>query len=516
MTIHSETAKRDQRLKERELEIAEYRAKLDPFIGIRMRWRASVARHLFHILPGQTILEIGSGDGALSFELARVTNNACPITDAVFSAQFKDVLEDTLTNQPITVTLLESFPGSLADKKFDYIIAHHLLGNSNNLALLDQIKGILKPGGCLLLFEPNPWNPYLILRTILGLPLRFFFKTSTNWPSLNRIELLSLFSRVGFTNVNALPYDFLYPPIPKKLFWFFQKISLVMENAPYLRNFAGSLMIYGNNIGEPEQKDWSDVLCIHKTLYHKVSFIIPCHNEEMNIPPLVASILSHYNTYVKEIILIDDNSNDNSAETIRDILKKDRRIQLIQRSAPQGVGRALHEGMQQASGNYLVLMDCDFQHLIPELQDLFEAIDKGAQVAIGSRFSRESVLINYAFTKILANRFFHYLIKFFLYKQLRDVSNNLKIMTKEVADNLVIESNGFAANMETGLKPYLLGYQVKEIPVSWINRTIHMGFSDFKMRETGPHFLKMLVTLIKRKVLKQPWQPPCQKTQKRT
>ena len=74
-------------------------------------------------------------------------------------------------------------------------------------------------------------------------------------------------------------------------------------------------------------------------------------------------------------------------------------------------------------------------------------------MAIGSRFSRESVLLNYAFTKILANRGFHVLANLLLGKHFRDATNNLKLMRKEVLKNLVLEANDFAANAETGLQP---------------------------------------------------------------
>ena len=60
------------------------------------------------------------------------------------------------------------------------------------------------------------------------------------------------------------------------------------------------------------------------------------------------------------------------------------------------------------------MMDCDFQHLLPEFRELFDAAAAGYDVVIGSRFSRHSVLLNYPFTKIFANRAFHALAVLFL------------------------------------------------------------------------------------------------------
>jgi len=147
----------------------------------------------------------------------------------------------------------------------------------------------------------------------------------------------------------------------------------------------------------------------------------------------------------------------------------------------------------------VLTMDCDFQHILPEFTGLFDAVAEGADVAVGSRFSRESVLLNYAFTKILANRGFHILAKLLLGKHLRDATNNLKLMRKKVLKGLVLESNDFAANAETGLQPILLDYKVTEVPISWINRSIDMGFSSFNLFDTGLSYFSVLFRLFYRK-----------------
>ena len=166
---------------------------------------------------------------------------------------------------------------------------------------------------------------------------------------------------------------------------------------------------------------------------------------------------------------------------------------------PNGVGRALRDGLAAANGDYVLLMDCDFQHILPELTGLFDAADQGADVAIGSRFSRDSVLLNYPFTKILANRTFHILARILFRKDLRDLTNNLKLMKQEVARSIHLESDDFAANAETGLQPLLLGFKVVEVPISWINRSVDMGFSSFNLSNTGPNYLKVLFRLFVRR-----------------
>ncbi|MDC0921251.1 glycosyltransferase family 2 protein, partial [Opitutales bacterium] len=166
---------------------------------------------------------------------------------------------------------------------------------------------------------------------------------------------------------------------------------------------------------------------------------------------------------------------------------------------PNGVGRALREGYSQVKGEYCLSMDCDFQHLITEFVGLFDALNQGADVVVGSRFSQNSILLNYPFMKILFNRMFHFLLAIFTRNQFRDLTNNLKIMKKEVLDNIPINENGFAANAETGIYPILLGYNVCEIPMSWVNRDSQMGISSFKLIQVGKGYLRVFLKALKYK-----------------
>ena len=399
----------------------------------------------------------------------------------------------------IEPVLLDTFPGTLKGRQFDYIVGWNLLTDDNCGPLLLEVKKLLKPGGQVLFFNVNPWNPYYKIRRILSKAVSFVLKKREEGNSLNRIDLFTTISEVGFTGIKILPYDFVYPPIPRFLLWPLQNLSLIFENFPYLRNFAGSLYIFAQKQPVEGAKRNLANLAQHKILKGKVSIVVPCRNEEDNIPSLVENLLGCYGDYIHEIILVDDNSRDLTAKIATTLGERDPRVRLIRREMPNGVGRTLREGFNAVTGDYVLTMDCDFQHIMPELTGLFDAVAEGADVAIGSRFFRDSVLLNYAFTKILANRGFHIIANLLLGKHFRDVTNNLKLMKKEVLDAIHLESDDFAANAETGLQPILLGYNVQEVPISWINRSVDMGFSSFNLFSTGPNYLRVLVRLIRRK-----------------
>jgi len=82
-----------------------------------------------------------------------------------------------------------------------------------------------------------------------------------------------------------------------------------------------------------------------------------------------------------------------------------------------------------------------------------------------------------------------------LFRRFRDLTNNLKLMRREVVDKLQLVEPGFAVNAETGLQPLLMGYNIKEVPISWINRTPDMGMSSFRLMRVGGGYWRVLYRL---------------------
>jgi glycosyltransferase involved in cell wall biosynthesis len=226
----------------------------------------------------------------------------------------------------------------------------------------------------------------------------------------------------------------------------------------------------------------------------KLAIVVPCHNEEANVTPLVKGLISHYDRYIRQIILVDDNSTDKTRSAINDLERFDPRVRGIFRAPPNGVGRAIRDGLAAVDEGcgYVLTMDCDFQHLLPELEDLFDAVAAGRDAAVGSRFSRKSVLINYPLGKILANRGFHVVFGLLCRRRCRDLTNNLKLMRADAVRRLRLRSDTFAINAEIGLQLVLMGCSVEEVPISWVNRTFDMGSSSFRVFRMGAGYIRVL------------------------
>jgi dolichol-phosphate mannosyltransferase len=465
----------------------DYWQKHDPIADDRLLWRAQTFRHTVHLLPGQTILELGCGELRLTRALLSVSRGENPITAVTFQ---NSAPGPSAIDGQVELLQLSELPGRLAGRCFDCIVAMDLLDRSVSSELLEIVHELLAPGGEMVFYESNPWNPVHKLR---GFFLRFFGKRDPR-NLINRPNLYELLSELGFIRIYAVFNDFVFAPLTPPLIWFLRNLSILLENAPLVRRLAGSILVHAQK--PPRRKELQKVsLFAHKSLRNALSVVIPSHNEEMNIGPLIMRILAFYGDYIHEIIPVNDGSTDSTPEVIAALAAEDDRVKPIHRVPPNGVGLAIADGLAAASGRYVLTMDCDFQHLLPEFRDLLDGAAEGYDVVIGSRFSRHSVLLNYPFLKIFANRAFHALAVVLFGRRIRDVTNNLKIMRREVVQDLQLRQPGFAVNAETGLQPILLGYSVKQVPISWINRTPGMGMSSFRLANVGGGYWQVLIGL---------------------
>jgi len=464
--------------------------------SIKLRWRAVAVRHCFHVLPGESILEIGAGSGLWTEHLAAVLGGECPITAVCFNQNLAECARrKSIPNA--TVLEVKDFLENLAGRQFDYIVGTAILCHDQYAYHLSLLYQLLKPGGQILFFEANFWNPQVLLKSVIP-PLGRWAGNASCQIGVRKYRLMKAASHQGFTNVEILPFDIIHPLAPRRLIRLLESSAFIIEHAPFIKEFCGTLFILAKRPGERTVRIRDGGLAVHPELFDSTSVVVPCHNESMNIQPLVQALIRLYGPYIHEIILVNDNSTDNTAEVARQLANEESRIKLVDRKPPNGVGRALRDGYAAASGKYVLTMDADFIHILPEFRDLFEVLVAGHDGAIGSRFSYDSVLINYPFVKILCNRAFHILVKLALLPGVRDVSNNLKLYRADILKDLEIEEPGFAANVETGLKPLLVGYDIKEVPISWINRTVGMGSSSFRIVRVAPDYFKALLRIVLR------------------
>ena len=126
----------------------------------KLRWRALTVRHSFHVLPGESILELGAGSGLWTDHLSAVLRNDNPITAAVFNDEFAQLPRNIPNVKFVKITNLYD---DLPAEGFDYVVGTAILCHDQFPQNLAALYRVLKPGGQLLFFESNYWNPQVFL-----------------------------------------------------------------------------------------------------------------------------------------------------------------------------------------------------------------------------------------------------------------------------------------------------------------------------------------------------------------
>ena len=116
-----------------------------------------------------------------------------------------------------------------------------------------------------------------------------------------------------------------------------------------------------------------------------LSVIVPCYNEQSNVARMVAALDDALTGLDWEVIFVDDDSPDGTADAARALAKHDPRVRCIRRIRRRGLSSAVIEGALASSALYVAVIDGDMQHDETKLPMMIEALEAGAELAIGSR-----------------------------------------------------------------------------------------------------------------------------------
>lgn len=118
------------------------------------------------------------------------------------------------------------------------------------------------------------------------------------------------------------------------------------------------------------------------------SVVIPSFREQPNIRPLVERIFHSVTTPSKtEVVVVDDNSQDGTADDVAALAAEGYNVKLILRTTESGLSSAVLRGMREAAGQKFVVMDADLQHPPESVQAFFDAITPSTPFALGTRYA---------------------------------------------------------------------------------------------------------------------------------
>lgn len=223
------------------------------------------------------------------------------------------------------------------------------------------------------------------------------------------------------------------------------------------------------------------------------SVVVPLYNEEDNVPLLVPAVDFALHGLSYELILIDDFSNDRTAQVVKSLAHPN--VVLIELKKNYGQSSALMAGIDQAKGDYIITMDGDMQNDPSDIPMMVDILEQGGwDLVIGRREKRQDNLL-----RTFPSRVANFIIRRTTRLNVKDHGCALKVFTAETAKALDLygESHRFIT-----LHAHMNGARITEVPVKHHPR--QFGVSKYGIGRTTKVINDLLLLLFNQKYLQKP------------
>jgi len=205
--------------------------------------------------------------------------------------------------------------------------------------------------------------------------------------------------------------------------------------------------------------------------------IIPTYNEIENIERIIHAVFQLPSTF--HVLIVDDNSPDGTFNKVVELQKQyPEKLFLEVRTKKSGLGTAYVHGFKWAlSHNYLFIyeMDADFSHNPNDLEKLYLACQNGADVAIGSRYSKGVNVVNWPLNRVLMSYFASVYVKFITGMQIHDATAGFICYKRNVLEIINIDKIkfvGYAFQIEMKYRAFVNKFKIEEVPIIFTDRTL--------------------------------------------
>jgi len=213
----------------------------------------------------------------------------------------------------------------------------------------------------------------------------------------------------------------------------------------------------------------------------KISIIVPVYNEEKTISSVITKLqqVSLTNNIKREIILVNDGSNDNTDEEISQLLNqtKYKKVVYIKHGINSGKGSAIRTGLSHVTGDYVIIQDADLEYDPTEFNLMLEpVISRNADVVYGSRFKGGNPHRVLFFWHSIGNNILTLLSNYFSDLNLTDMETCYKLVRTNIIKSLTLEEDGFGFEAELTAKlGKLKNLKIYEVGISYHGRTYDEG-----------------------------------------
>ena len=204
--------------------------------------------------------------------------------------------------------------------------------------------------------------------------------------------------------------------------------------------------------------------------------IIPTYNEIENIGKIIETVFGLPGNF--DVLIIDDGSPDGTAEIVKQ--KQEEHpdsLHLIERKGKLGLGTAYIRGFEWALDHdytYIYEMDADFSHDPADLLRLYDACkNKGADMAIGSRYVSGVNVVNWPMGRVLISYFASVYVRIITGMKIHDSTAGFKCYTRRVLETIDltrIKFKGYAFQIEMKFTAWKFGFNIIEVPIIFTDR----------------------------------------------
>ena len=206
-----------------------------------------------------------------------------------------------------------------------------------------------------------------------------------------------------------------------------------------------------------------------------LSIIVPAYNEELRLEATIRAYLDYLRCSVRsvELIVVDGGSTDATGLLVERLAAEFPELRLIRLAENRGKGYAIRSGVVNARGRKILFADADGATPIAELDRLEAALDRGADLAIGSRaLPGDGVHVRTRLYRRLIGRAFHLLVEHLAVRGIQDTQCGFKLFRAPVAHDLFsrMRTNGFSFDVEVLMLAQRRRYAIAEVPVNWTHQ----------------------------------------------
>ena len=218
--------------------------------------------------------------------------------------------------------------------------------------------------------------------------------------------------------------------------------------------------------------------------------IIPTYNERDNLPLILGRV--HKALPDINVLVVDDGSPDGTGQLADEFAANDpkQRIQVMHRTVKDGLGAAYLAAFawgQERGYRVLVEMDADGSHAPEQLYRLLDAVDNGADLAIGSRYVEGGTVRNWPWRRLVLSRSANTYARTLLGVDIHDITAGYRAYRREVLEKIdlsAVDSKGYCFQVDLTWRSITSGFSVVEVPITFTERELGVSkMSGSNIRE---------------------------------